>query len=610
MELKSGNTRKPLASRLPLRLGRLSLGGGGMSESRTQCLRLGFASSPRLFTALLAAMVLAAVLSVMPAVQAQGDPIQVSLKFDTKDRSLPERLVTVTVTAEAERSMSEDVSFPLEFAFGDAASAMFTNPDPWLAAATQDDVDIPSSIVIPRNKLRSSVSLKFVDDEIDETLESFFMRFDEGNFPVGYAPMGDLGTKWQQFKIFDRDETKVTLTGTGVPSIDEGATVDYTLSLSRSLRAFNERYGFEPQKGYESLTVPLFFGFDSTATPATDFRLSCSTETGVTCRNMNSANPTVTFNADPTPGDQTDNDDVSNALTTAKSVTITLTASTDSVSESGGELVIIGMDNIDASNLSDHLVERAPDPAVLRICDPGTSCAGTTGTEGTDPNPDTNPNPNPQPSNPQPSSPRPSSGSSTRVTTTTTVPSAPVFTDLDETFAVHREAVDALVKDGVFNRIGCATNRLCPDQTINRWRPAVIMIRQLDGANKQPPAITRSVFSDVNASSWWSRYVQRLSRLEITRGCATDPLRYCPDDPLTRAQAASFIARAYKLTSSTDPGFVDIEGSVHEADINAMYAAGITKGCATEPLRFCPDKPLTLQEFATMLHRAKQRPGT
>ena len=33
----------------------------------------------------------------------------------------------------------------------------------------------------------------------------------------------------------------------------------------------------------------------------------------------------------------------------------------------------------------------------------------------------------------------------------------------------------------------------------------------------------------------------------ITVGCAVEPARYCPDDPVTRAQMATFLARALKL---------------------------------------------------------------
>ena len=33
----------------------------------------------------------------------------------------------------------------------------------------------------------------------------------------------------------------------------------------------------------------------------------------------------------------------------------------------------------------------------------------------------------------------------------------------------------------------------------------------------------------------------------VTRGCATDPLNYCPAKPVTRAQMASFFVRAIDL---------------------------------------------------------------
>jgi len=536
--------------------------------------------------------------------QTDRDPLGVTLKFDTQRLDRSELGTTYAVTAEVGNPMPRDVSFPLEFAFGDAATAMFVNPEPWLVAATQGDVDVPSSIVIPHGKIRGSVSLTYVDDDIDETLESFFMRFDADNFPAAYKPKTEgEANNWKQFRIIDDDATRVTLTRTGGVSIDEGETVDYTLSLSRGLGGFEGRPGTTPN-GYESLTVPLFFDDRNTATLGTDFTLACPTNlpTGVTCAGLDTANPSVTFNADPTPGDLNAPSNYRDARITATSVTITLAASADEVSESGGELVRILIGGFGPMfSLNDHSAERAPDPRALGICDPGTNCISST--DSSDPTP-SNPQPsNPQPSNPQPSNPQPSSTSTTQ--STTQPDSDQEFTDLDEVFDVHRDAVNAFVDDGVFDRLGCEANRLCPDQTITRWRLAVIMIRQLEGTANLPAVITRSLFSDVDAGLWWAPYVQRLSQLEITRGCATDPLRYCPDRPLTRAQAASFLARTYELSNSTNPGFVDIEGSVHADAINALYAAGITKGCATDPLRYCPERPLSLQEFATMLSRAK-----
>ena len=74
---------------------------------------------------------------------------------------------------------------------------------------------------------------------------------------------------------------------------------------------------------------------------------------------------------------------------------------------------------------------------------------------------------------------------------------------------------------------------------------------------------------------------------------------------MTRAQMASFLVRAFRLgDAAAVSGFVDTAGSVHEASIDGLAAAGITTGCATEPVRFCPDDDVTRAQMATFLARA------
>ena len=54
-------------------------------------------------------------------------------------------------------------------------------------------------------------------------------------------------------------------------------------------------------------------------------------------------------------------------------------------------------------------------------------------------------------------------------------------------------------------------------------------------------------------------------------------------------------------------GFTDVDpDSSHAAGIDALAAAGITVGCATEPLRYCPHSPVTRAQMATFLTRALQ----
>ncbi len=92
----------------------------------------------------------------------------------------------------------------------------------------------------------------------------------------------------------------------------------------------------------------------------------------------------------------------------------------------------------------------------------------------------------------------------------------------------------------------------------------------------------------------------------ITKGC-NPPLNslYCPDNTVSRGQMAAFLVRALGLTdgAATDQ-FTDDDGSVFEADINKLAAAGITNGCNADGTLFCPTDPVSRGEMAAFLVRA------
>ena len=68
---------------------------------------------------------------------------------------------------------------------------------------------------------------------------------------------------------------------------------------------------------------------------------------------------------------------------------------------------------------------------------------------------------------------------------------------------------------------------------------------------------------------------------------------------------ASFLVRAFQLKPASGNRFIDVpEGNSHLAAINALAASGITAGCATEPARYCPKSPTTRAQMATFLARA------
>ena len=66
---------------------------------------------------------------------------------------------------------------------------------------------------------------------------------------------------------------------------------------------------------------------------------------------------------------------------------------------------------------------------------------------------------------------------------------------------------------------------------------------------------------------------------------------------------ASFLARAFQLDVAQPAGFTDTVNNHHAANIDAAAAAGITEGCASNPARYCPHQPTTRAQAATFLHR-------
>ena len=187
-----------------------------------------------------------------------------------------------------------------------------------------------------------------------------------------------------------------------------------------------------------------------------------------------------------------------------------------------------------------------------------------------------------------------------------------VQADFEDDAGVHSEAVMKLARLGVFDGTECGEGLFCPSEPVLRWTMAVWTVRVLDSIEPRDGVpgdgqlrVTQSRFVDVEDGVWWLPYVERMADLGITRGCAVNPARYCPDEPVTRAQMASFLQRAFGLVASGSAlFFVDVGQSVHTDAIQALAEAGITRGCAVNPARFCPDEPVTRAQMASFLQRA------
>lgn len=141
---------------------------------------------------------------------------------------------------------------------------------------------------------------------------------------------------------------------------------------------------------------------------------------------------------------------------------------------------------------------------------------------------------------------------------------------------------------------GCAPERFCPLRSVTRGQVATFLARAMD-----LPAATLDHFGDDNGTTHEDD-INRLAEAGLTSGCGAN--RYCPANRLTRAELASFLARALELPDATMDWFDDDDGKTHEANINRIAEAGLTSGCAER--MFCPDRPISRGETMALVYRA------
>lgn len=162
----------------------------------------------------------------------------------------------------------------------------------------------------------------------------------------------------------------------------------------------------------------------------------------------------------------------------------------------------------------------------------------------------------------------------------------------DVTSGPHIAAVEAIARRGVTE--GCGGDLFCPNQQVTRGQMASFLKRALE-----LPDAAADQFGDDNGSTHEAA-VNALAAAGVTGGCGEG--RFCPQEPVTRAQMASFLQRAFELAPVEGQRFTDVGASPHVAAINAIAGAGITLGCAEG--RYCPQESVRRGEMASFLGRA------
>ena len=158
---------------------------------------------------------------------------------------------------------------------------------------------------------------------------------------------------------------------------------------------------------------------------------------------------------------------------------------------------------------------------------------------------------------------------------------------------VHEANIEGVADRGITTGCDVHGTAFCPEDSVTRGQMASLLARGFE----LPPA-SIDAFSDDDGSVHEDN-INRVAAAGISLGFPDGAFR--PADVVTRAQMASFLRRAMGLSELPGSTFSDV-GGVHEGSINAIAGAGVTVGCAPE--RFCPDDPVTRAQMASFLARA------
>ncbi|NOZ78758.1 MAG: hypothetical protein GXP48_06175 [Acidobacteria bacterium] len=159
---------------------------------------------------------------------------------------------------------------------------------------------------------------------------------------------------------------------------------------------------------------------------------------------------------------------------------------------------------------------------------------------------------------------------------------------------------------------GCGDGNFCPSDPMTRGVMALWLEKAMHGADYEVPPC-QGIFADVPCESTPNApYIEALYNDGVTAGCATNPLRYCPDRSITRAEMAVFLLKASQGSSYTPPActgvFDDVAcpGAFAVDWIEDLYSRGITAGCSATS--FCPSAAANRDQMAVFVTKAFNLP--
>jgi hypothetical protein len=159
----------------------------------------------------------------------------------------------------------------------------------------------------------------------------------------------------------------------------------------------------------------------------------------------------------------------------------------------------------------------------------------------------------------------------------------------------HRHDIHVVADAGIAE--GYADGYFRPGTSIDRAQMATFLTRALGLSADAEPR-----FDDVSAEHAHGASIAAVDEAGIAEGY--DDGTYRPNEPVTRAQMASFIARAYGLTASGEAPYDDVDpDDIHSESIAALSEADVAAGYDDGTFR--PSEPVTRAQMAAFMARAE-----
>ncbi len=176
------------------------------------------------------------------------------------------------------------------------------------------------------------------------------------------------------------------------------------------------------------------------------------------------------------------------------------------------------------------------------------------------------------------------------------------FLDMPPTSPFH-DFVVKVARNGV--TAGCGFGNYCGSSAITRAQMAVFLLKAKFGSSHTPPPATGTVFTDVPLSNPFAAWIEELASLGVTGGCGGTnycPNNGVTRAQMSVFLLKALNDSTYVPPPATGTIFADVPlGSFADAWIEDLYTRNITGGCITNPLRYCPSTINNRQQMAVFL---------